>query len=174
VKPDKTSKRIIFWLHRAEDVIVSFLLSSILIFAITQIILRNFFDSGMVWADSLLRVMVLWLALAGAILASRRGKQINVDILSQFLPAHYKTYIKKLNSLFAAGICLLISYYSFQFVSLEYNDGSIAFAGVPAWLTEAIIPLSFGILGIRYLLQAFAPRNNSSKNLRKNNGRPES
>ncbi len=158
----KTQRTIIFWLHRIEDIIVTFLLSSILIFAVTQIILRNFFESGIIWADSLLRILVLWLALAGAILASRQGKQINIDIFSQFIPDAYKHYIEKLNFLFASAICLLISYYSFQFVSLEYETGGYAFAEVPAWIAEAVIPLGFAIMGVRYLAQTLMHNKKSS------------
>ncbi|MFK5949615.1 MAG: TRAP transporter small permease [Methylococcales bacterium] len=128
-------------------------MSSILVFAVTQIILRNFFDSGFVWGNSLLRILVLWLGLAGAILASRSGKQISIDVLSQFLSDSYKIIVQKLNYLFAAVICMIISYYSLLFVYLEYQDASIAFENIPAWLTESIIPIGFAVMGIKYLVK---------------------
>lgn len=158
MQPDKKQlenqeHNIILWLYRIEDFVVTILLSSILLLSITQIILRNFYDSGFIWADSLIRILVLWLGLSGAILASRHGKQINIDVLSQFIPAQYKHYIFKFNNFFAATICLIISYYSFLFVSLEYQDGIYAFEKVPAWVAEAIIPFGFLIMGIKYLVQ---------------------
>lgn len=150
---DNNKNTFLVYLYRIEDIIVSLLLSFIIIFSLYQIILRNFFDSGYVWGESLLRILVLWLGLVGAILASRKGKQISIDVLSQFIPDNYKNFIRKLNFLFAALICLIISYYSMKFVNLEYQDGTIAFEMVPAWLTESIIPLGFFIMGIRYLAQ---------------------
>lgn len=139
------------WLYRIEDGIVAFLLSSIFLFAVFQIILRNFFSSGFVWGDSLLRVLVLWLSLAGAIVASRQGRQINIDVLSRFVPQKYKPSIHNLNFIFAACVCLIISYFSFQFVLLEYQDATIAFGKVPAWLTESIIPFGFAVMAAKYL-----------------------
>jgi TRAP-type C4-dicarboxylate transport system permease small subunit len=54
--------------------------------AFAQIVLRNGFDGGIVWADSLLRIMVLWIALIGAVVASRDQRHINIDLISRFLP----------------------------------------------------------------------------------------
>lgn len=147
--------KVIIYLHWIEDVIVSILLLSLLSFSILQIISRNFFNSGYIWGDSLLRILVLWLCLVGAILASRKGNQINIDILSQFITSPYKEYLQKFNLIFASIVCLIISYYSFLFVQLEYNDATKAFEKVPAWLTESIIPIGFCVMGIKYLFKSF-------------------
>ena len=60
-------------LHRAEDALLVILLTAMIVLACTQILLRNFFDSGIVWIDPLLRVMVLWLGLVGATVATRHN-----------------------------------------------------------------------------------------------------
>jgi len=158
-------------INAIEDGFVVLCLSAILIIAIIQIILRNFFNSGLIWGDSLLSVLVLWLGLAGSIVASRQGKHINIDVLSQYASDRYKRYIKKIASLFAATICMIVSYYSFLFVSMEYDVGELAFASVPAWLVESIIPVAFFIMGIRYFLEFvyydpahYSPVKNNSTN----------
>ena len=147
------TKKIINALHLLEDVIVSLLLLIMMLFSLYQIFMRNFMESGFIWGDSFLRVLVLWLGLAGAILASRKGKQLSIDVLSQFIPLVYKAIIKKISLLFAAIICFIISYYSYLFVYLEYEDGTIAFENVPAWITEVIIPVGFLIMGLKYITQ---------------------
>lgn len=145
--------KLLFWIDRIENFIVSLLLFSILLFALSQIVLRNVFGSGLIWGDSLLRISVLWLGLIGAIIASRHGKQISIDVLTQFLSNRSKQIIEKINFLLSASICLLVSYYSAKFVYLEYQDSSIAFANIPAWVTEIIIPISFLVMGFKYLAQ---------------------
>jgi len=145
--------KLIIWINKIENFIVSFLLFSILLFSVFQIILRNVFGSGIIWSDSLLRISVLWLGLIGAIIASRHGKQISIDVLSQFLSTRSKAIIEKINYMLTAIICLIISYYSAQFVYLEYQDATIAFANIPSWLTEIIIPVSFFVMSIKYLTQ---------------------
>lgn len=137
-----------------EDSFVVVCLSGILFIAILQIILRNLFSSGLIWGDSMLSVLVLWLGLAGSIVASRQDKHINIDVFSQHIADKYKIYIKKSTSLFTAFVCLIISYYSFKFVKMEFYLGEEAFANIPVWITEAIIPFAFFVMGIRYILRA--------------------
>lgn len=103
----------------------------------------------------MLSVLVLWLGLAGSIVASRQDKHINIDVFSQYIADEYKIYIKKLTSLFTAFVCLIISYYSFKFVKMEYYFGEEAFANIPVWITEVIIPFAFFVMGTRYMLKAF-------------------
>ncbi|VAW69009.1 hypothetical protein MNBD_GAMMA09-1966 [hydrothermal vent metagenome] len=149
---DNYTKRILNVIYRIEDNFVVLLLSGILIVSIIQITLRNFFDSGLIWGDSLLSVLVLWLGLAGSIVASRQGKHINIDILSQYLPQKYYVLSKKIGYLFASSICILITYYSLEFVVNEYFLNEYAFSSIPVWLTESIIPLAFSVMGIRFFL----------------------
>ena len=147
------SKKIINTLHIIEDVIAGIILLTIILFSLSQIILRNFLDSGFIWGDSFIRVLVLWLGLVGAIIASRKNKQISIDVLSQFIPVPHKIYIQKFNLIFAAFVCFIISYFSGQFVYLEYQDNTIAFESIPAWMTEIIIPIGFSVMGFRYVVQ---------------------
>ncbi|VAW67525.1 hypothetical protein MNBD_GAMMA10-1678, partial [hydrothermal vent metagenome] len=81
------------------------------------------------------------------------GKQISIDILSQFVSINIRKYIKKFNFIFTAFICMTISYYSALFVYLEYQDSTLAFENIPAWLTELIIPVGFFVMGIKYIAQ---------------------
>ena len=78
--------RVLWCIHRIEDLLLVGLLLSMISIAFTQIVLRNGFDGGIAWADSLLRIMVLWIALIGALVASRDQRHINIDLISRFLP----------------------------------------------------------------------------------------
>ena len=60
------------------------------VLAALQIVLRYGFDSGIAWADPLLRVLVLWLGLLGALAATRDRRHITIDVLSRMLPARAK------------------------------------------------------------------------------------
>lgn len=138
--------------HRIEDIMLVLLLSAMIVLASSQIVLRNLFDYGMVWADPLLRVMVLWLGLIGAIVASRGNKHIRIDLLSRYFNRTSNLLIQAFVSLFTTWICLLIAWHGAHWIKLEYTDKMIGFAGIPAWLLEIIIPLSFALIGIQYCL----------------------
>jgi TRAP-type C4-dicarboxylate transport system permease small subunit len=138
-----------------EDGLVILFLFSILSIAILQIILRNVFDSGLIWGDSLLSILVLWLGLSGSIVASRQKKHINIDVFSSYLPETTRLYVKKAGSIFTALVCLCISYYSFIFIYGEYELNEYAFSQIPVWVTESIIPFAFCVMAIRYFIDAF-------------------
>ena len=139
-------------LYRVEDSILVGLLLLMITLAVLQIFLRNLFDTGIVWSDVLVRILVLWVGLAGAMVASRRGNHINIDILDRFLPERAKVVVSFVVEVFTAFICTIVAYYSLQFVQMEFADGGMAFAKVPVWLCEAIIPFAFGVIAIRYVL----------------------
>ena len=72
-------RTIIQYLHRLEDSLLVGLLSLLIILASAQIFMRNVLDTGIVWIDPLLRVMVLWLSLIGAAVAARELKHIQIE-----------------------------------------------------------------------------------------------
>ncbi len=139
-------------LYRVEDSILVGLLMLMITLAVLQIFLRNLFETGIVWSDVLVRILVLWVGLAGAMVASRKGNHINIDIMERFLPERAKIVVNFVVELFTAFICAMVAYYSIQFVHMEFADGGMAFAKVPVWLCEAIIPFAFVVIAIRYVL----------------------
>jgi TRAP-type C4-dicarboxylate transport system permease small subunit len=139
-------------LHRAEDALLVFLLSGMIFLAALQILLRNFFEVGIIWADPLLRVGVLWLGLIGATVATRHNKHIRIDLLSKAFSRNTHRLIQAVVGQVSAWTCLVIGWHGMHWIRLDYEDGYTAFAGIPAWMLEIIVPLSFALIGLRYLL----------------------
>ena len=144
--------RALWVVHRLEEMILVSLLLAMISLAFAQIVLRNGFDDGIVWADSLLRIMVLWIALIGAVVASRDQRHINIDLISRFLPPVGKRVAGVVSALFTMLICVALAWYSFDFVKMEYESPSPAFAQVPTWLCESIMPIAFALMAIRYFI----------------------
>jgi len=138
-----------------EDGLLVFMLSMMIVLSGSQIIARNFFDSGFAWGDPMLRVMVLWVGLLGAMAATRDEHHISIDVISRFLKPEHRRFTSTINALFTAIVCGIISWYAAGFVYMEWQDGMIVFAKVPAWLSELIIPVGFGIIATRSLLTAY-------------------
>lgn len=141
-------------LNRVEDMLLVILLSIMILLASTQILLRNFFDSGFVWADPLLRVMVLWLGLIGATVATRSNKHIRIDLLSRLFKRNTHRLIQFFVGQFSAWICLIIAWYGAGWIRLDYAAGVAGFAGIPAWALEVIVPLCFALIGVRYFFMS--------------------
>ena len=60
-----------------EDSLLVVILTSMIMLAVYQIISRNLFSEGIVWIDPLLRTLVLWVGLAGAV--SARAATVTTD-----------------------------------------------------------------------------------------------
>ena len=122
--------------------------------SVTQIFLRDFFDFGIVWAETLTRLLVLWTAMIGSMIAARSSQHIRIDLVERFYQGKYRKQILGAMQLFTALICLAMAYYSMGLLMLEYEDGTTAFADLPSWLFISIIPFAFFIMGFRYLTNA--------------------
>ncbi len=141
-------------LYRLEDGILVALLTTMMTVAVAQILLRNFLGAGIIWGDVLVRVLVLWIGMVGAMVAARQNKHINIDLVMRYLPKRLALWVNVSVQLFAAGVCALAAFYSLVFVLAEYADGGRAFGSIPVWICEAIIPLAFAVMALRFFMMA--------------------
>lgn len=142
------------YLRKAEELILALLLAVMILLSTAQILLRNLFDSGIPWADPLLRLLVLWVGMLGAMLATHYDKHIRIDLVTRFIPPQYHRLSGSVTALASAVVCALLTYHSAHFVHFEWQDGSEAFIGVPAWMAESILPFGFGVMSIRFAILA--------------------
>jgi TRAP-type C4-dicarboxylate transport system permease small subunit len=140
-----------------EDAVLAALLSVMIGVAAYQVVARNLFDSGLLWGDGLVRVLVLWVTLVGGMVASRSDEHIRMDLVGRFLDPRWNRQVRRLTSLFTVMVCALFAYHSARFVWLDYQDGVLAFAAVPAWVCELIMPVGAAVMGLRYLLHVVEP-----------------
>lgn len=134
----------------AENSLLVAILTGIIVLASGQILLRNVFNTGFVWSDELLRLMVLWLTMVGAMTASRDNKHIKIDVLSRILPAKLQLLSQALTALFASLICVIITWHAFRFVAGSREFGETLLENLPAWYFQAILPFGFGLIAFRY------------------------
>ena len=148
-------KNFLRFLSRVEDSILVGLLLLMICLAVIQILLRNFFQFGIVWGDILVRILVLWIGLMGAMVATRQNNHISIDVISRYLPIKMKNCVDGIIDLFTALVCAVAAWFSFRFVLLEFEEGGVAFAQVPAWLCESIMPIAFLVISLRYFVLTF-------------------
>lgn len=136
--------------RKVEDYTLVVILIGMMLLAVTQIFLRNFFESGLSWIDPLVRIGVLWIALIGAMIGTRKGGHISIDILAQYIPEHLKGVLVRVTSAVSASICGLMSWVSIKFLIEEYEYGVSAFGSIPAWPFELIMPIGFSVMTVRF------------------------
>lgn len=149
--------RLLVHLDRLMSRLESFLLASVLLTALTfsflQVILRNFFDSGINWGDVFARHLVLWIGFFGATLATITNHHIRIDAISKILPEKAKPII----NLFICCFCIIVGYLLFssayRFVAMEKMAGTTLFEGIPTWYFITIMPIGFAIITFRYFMR---------------------
>ena len=143
--------RIIKVLHRLEDMVLVFLVLTMMLMAVLQIVLRNTTGGGIVWGDTLVRILVLWTGLVGAMAATRQNNHINIDVVTRHLSAGGARAVNGITLLFASLVCFVTAWYSLAFVRMEYAFSTPAFANVPTWACQTIIPVAFLVMAVRCL-----------------------
>lgn len=136
----------------AESGLLVVLLMSMVLLSAAQILLRNAFDVGFYWSDELLRMLVLWVALAGAVAASRTDKHISINLLDSLLNGRALLAAKCVVHAFSAAICGLVTRVSIAFLATSREYGDVLLGGVPAWMLQLVLPLGFGLICYRYVL----------------------
>lgn len=138
----------------AENAILLFILLGMVMLATVQIFLRNFFDTSLFWGDEMLRLMVLWLTMAGGLAASRMDRHISIEVLDRFLPGRFRMVARIVIDLFTAFICALFTWHSARFVMASYEFGDTLMKNTPAWTLQIVLPLGFGAMAYRHLVLA--------------------
>lgn len=133
-----------------ENLALVVILSGMILLASGQILLRNVFSGGFAWADEALRLMVLWVAMLGAVVASREDRHISIDVLARVLPDVIKRWTIALVNAFTAAVSYTLAWFSWEFVaeSRKYEDQLLN--DLPAWLFQSILPVAFFLIGYRY------------------------
>ncbi len=140
-------------ISRLEQILISALLTVMILLAFWQIVLRNFFATGIDWGDSLVRYLVVWVGFIGAAIATKEGKHISIDVLTRWITGKGSSAIQVISYLSSAVICGLLAWAGIKFIWYEAQMGGTAFFNLPIWIPELIIPITFGLMTLRYTLR---------------------
>ena len=140
-------------ISKIERALITILLSMMILMAFSQIVLRNFFATGIDWGDSLVRYLVVWVAFIGAAVATREGKHISIDLLSRWQKGAGSKTVPILSCFFSSVVSALMTLAAVKFLWFEAQMGSTAFLDLPVWIPELIMPAAFGLMTLRFLME---------------------
>ncbi len=153
-------------ISRLEQILIVALLMVMILMAFSQILLRNFFNTGIGWGDSLVRYLVVWVGFIGAAIAAKEDKHISIDVLARWVTGAGESAIQAISNFSSAAICGLLTWAGIKFIWFEAQMGGTTFFKLPVWVPELIIPIAFGLMTLRYslrLINGFT-KTNSRKN----------
>lgn len=147
-------KRALRLLESAENWAIAMLAVTLILGAALQVGLRMF-DLGVIWLDPVLRALVMWIAMFGALAATRHDKHINLDALTRRWSGMPLRVARITTFLFAAGICVVLAKASLGLVELDRESETMLTEQIPVWWTETVLPTGFLLMALRFSLRAF-------------------
>ena len=139
---------------RLEKSLMVIFLGLMIVAAFAQIALRNFMGVGLPWSESLVRYLVLWVGFIGASLAAREGRHITIEVIKLRPSAGGRRYLAAVSQLCAVVVCALMTWAAVKFVHDDAQIGTRTFLDLPTWVLETIIPATFAVMSLRFLLRA--------------------
>lgn len=139
---------------RTERGLVVAILAGMTILAFCQVARRQLFQTGALWADTVLRHAVLWLGFLGAALAAADEKHFGWEALAHKVGGKGRAAAQ----LGAALISAFLARAALKFFLDEFHEGkilvTIGSVGVPAWLFALAIPTGFILVVFHCLMRA--------------------
>ena len=117
-----------------------------------DIILRELFDGGFIWAKELAAFLMIWVGFVGASLAAKENKHIVVGIPEKLFPKKVLPYVSLFASVIIFTVTILIAYLGFNYVleTKEFGETSLVL-NIPLWIVQIIIPASLVIIAFRFI-----------------------
>ncbi len=148
----QVARHVLTFEKRLIDGLLCLMLVAMMVLACLQIGLRTFFSGGLLWADPLLRYLVLWCGMLGAVVATREKKHIAIDVVGYLAPEQVKPWIGLLLDLFSSFVAVILTWAAVIFVQNERLFGSLPLLTVPSWIWNLIFPIAFALISIHFLL----------------------
>ncbi|MDD8018576.1 MAG: TRAP transporter small permease [Bacteroidota bacterium] len=142
------------WLEKISGWMLVFFLGVMIVMAFGQVVLRNFFHTGIEWGDIFLRHLVLWVGFFGAVIATGERRHLKIEFLTKLVRPKVRKIFFVITNLFAGFICYLLMQAAIAFVNLEGESGSTLILNLPTTYFIIIIPIGYAIVSFRFVVHA--------------------
>ena len=141
------------FLGKVETGALCLIIAMMLGLAILKIVMRYVFSASLLWSDTMLQHLTLWLCFFGAALATCERRHIRIDVLSRILPSSATRWNNLIIDCVALVVVGILAHYGFLFLEDEKVSEKILIGRVPLWWAKTIIPYGFVLIGVHVVLQ---------------------
>ena len=114
------------------------------------------FVGGFIWAQKLALVMMIWVAMLGASMATYERAHLSLEFGEKLWPARVLPYVKALSLAVAAAFCVAAFLLARNLVADQRHEGLKIDANywLPTWNAFLVVPYAFGAMAVRLFAQA--------------------
>jgi len=139
------------YVRQGENLIMAFVLAGLMILPLLEIVLRQF-HTGISGSTSIVQDLVLVTSMLGGAIAARENRLLALSSLKPLLKGRVKSGATILSISFAAAVSAILCGASWKFFLTEKASGKVMAYGIPVWPLELILPLGFGLVALRLIL----------------------
>jgi len=131
------------------------LLLAMVIIVTGDILLRNLFVSGFVWANEVSEYSLYLITLLTAPWLLRRGQHVRLDLLLTALPRRSAWVLEAVGDIVGFLVCLIMLWYAWLMTFEAWRLGSITIKNLifPEWWMLAPLPACFLLLSIEFVFR---------------------
>jgi TRAP-type C4-dicarboxylate transport system permease small subunit len=130
---------------------------TVVAYGLVQLVVR-LLPNGLIWSQPLALVLTLWVGFLGASMATYEHKHLKVEAVVRMFPEHARRYVGFVSSIGTALFCFCLMWVSLRYVRFSYDEfvstagqgGLISGTSVPKYQAFLALPLSFGIMAMRF------------------------
>ena len=144
-------------LRALENHVLVALFALLFLLSVGHILLRTAFGVTIPWADPLVRHLVMWIGLWGALIATREDRHLRIEALQPMIPSAISGPLQRILNAVSALVCGVLCWQSIRFIEQEKSYGTKAFQNVDAWPFQLVFPLVFFLMALRYTWRTLGP-----------------
>ena len=141
------------WLGKIESFFLCIFLMTMIVLAFSQVVMRNVFNAGIPWADTVVRTLVVWVGFLGATLATRLEQHLTLEVLTKYMPERARHLAAVAVKVFASVICWFLLQASIRFLTNESSTGEQFLDLFPSWIALSIIPIALVLIPFHFLFK---------------------
>ena len=141
------------YITKVEAFFLILSLITMVLLAFLQVVLRNVFSTGFLWADTFLRYLVVWVGFFGAAMATKQERHISIEIFTKFVSPVKKKIVSIITSLVAAVVCYYMLLASLQFLFISLPEDVVVFGTIPVSYFMSIIPIGFVLMMLHFIIR---------------------
>lgn len=139
-------------IYRLEESLIGLLLVSTTLLVFIEVLLRFFFDTGLLWAQEATLNLAAWMVLLGASWGVREGAHIGVDAAIRLFPVPWQRRLTLLAVALCLAYCALFLYGAWIYLSkLKLIGIEMEDLPLKRWQVMSILPVGLGLLVLRFL-----------------------
>jgi len=140
--------------RRAENSLAGLALLAMAVLPVVEIALRFLFNTGIPASSTYVQNLTLWVGFLGAVLAARDGSHLTFLPGRDLLPPPARKFSIALTAMVSSAVAASLCWASLEFVRADMQSPVVIAGWLPVWLVEAILPATFAVITMRFVMKA--------------------